>query len=1080
MAARVPSPERERALREAFAACLVQLVVLAAFFWTPLSQYFEVHYSAADLTQAMSLTRIEPGHRPGNQLQSDAVTQMQPWVLFNRDELLQGRFPLWNPWNGAGCPHFANYQSAVVSPFSVPFYVMDFKPALLVSAVLKLLMLGIFTYLFLREIGCGWIAAVTGGVMFEFAGHNSLLLYFPHVGAMFALPAGMFFAERALRLAADALREGRSARIVAPIAGLTVSLLVGLLAGNPEPFYFGCWGIGAWITVRILGLWRAHRRDARARVELLRVAGALALGCFLAAGLAAFQVLPFLEYLENSRVLEQRSMRQTPLDPRWWPLLVFPDALGNPSSAYNLSDTIPPPNYELVNMSYVGGAAMLLALLSPFVAWGRRGGRFFFFLAAAWFVYAHDLGGAYDLLAHVPTLDMAPMNRSQGLWNFAVACAAAVGLDALLKHGVARPDWARAGGWLLAAGALLVTALLGTDRLITEFAAVSSPNHRHFLAFVPAHLGSMTLWTAVAALCAAGLWLVRARVPRLVLGVAVGVSAFAQGGLLLSDYNPVSKDKFVFPVTPQIAELQSTIGDERLVILGQDAIPPDSNLVYRIKLLASYDGMWVRHFDHLYRDHFGDGDNWRPVLRGSHRSMKLFGARWVLAKWDWNFLDRGLAEFPKGKGHEPVRHELLPGRTVTQTFHPYDRNLSSVMVVLSTPRNVGNCTVRMRLEEVETGHVVSEQSITGREVQSTVYTGRHVTWPGEYALNPHGRPVVFRFEPHAESADRDFRITLSCEDGRPGESVFAWSMPVLGYGLGRSTYAGQPLAGELLFDWNAHEPRRWESVKRIGDYTLFRLRDAVPSLFVVGQSMVARSPGDALELVRSLSFDPRRLVVLGAGDAETRRHIQDSIAAAEARQIVQFTDSPFCYLVAPDGRTLAHIEDEATFLANRFQWRQVKRLPPSERAKYVILPDEDLDGMRKAGLRVRGPTTERDGPPEILEDTPNKLRLRLNRPSAGHLVLARAFDPGWKATVDGREAPVLRANYAFQAVEIPAGPCEVELRYLPDSLVRGLWIGAASLLAAAACVLSARRRHGAQAALARRPPGRAGPPLPLG
>lgn len=379
------SRSRWTGLREGSAAILVQALLMVAFFWTPLSRYGEVHYSAADLTQAMSLTRIEPGHRPGNQLQSDAVTQMQPWLLFNRGELAAGRFPLWNPLNAAGAPHFANYQSAVLSPFSVPFYVLDFKPALLASAMLKLLVLGAFTYLFLREIGCGWLAATVGGVAFQFAGHNVLLLYFPHVGAMCALPAGLYFVERALRRTSEALASGGRARLFPALSGLTASLVLGLLAGNPEPFYFASWGIGAWIVARLVGLWREHRGRA-ARREIAGAAGKIALSIAIAAGLAAFQVLPFLEYLRSSRVLEQRSMRQTPLDPQWWPLLLFPDALGSPSSYYRVSDTLPPPNYELVNVSYVGGIVVLLAALCPFVARGRRGWTFFPLFAVVWFV----------------------------------------------------------------------------------------------------------------------------------------------------------------------------------------------------------------------------------------------------------------------------------------------------------------------------------------------------------------------------------------------------------------------------------------------------------------------------------------------------------------------------------------------------------------------------------------------------------------------------------------------------------------------------------------------------------------------
>lgn len=1042
--------------REVIAAILVQALAMLAFFWTPISRYHEVHYSAADLTQAMSLTRIEPGHRPGNQLQSDAVTQMQPWVLFNREELSAGRFPLWNPYNAAGAPHFANYQSAVLSPFSVPFYVMDFKPALLVSAALKLLVLGLFTYLFLREIGCGWIAATVGGIAFQFAGHNALLLYFPHVGAMCALPAGMYFVERALRRTSEALAEGRRARLFPSLAGLTASLALGLLAGNPEPFYFACWGIGAWIVARLVGLWREHRASAPARRELLRDTGKIALALVLALGFAAFQVLPFLDYLEASRVLEQRSLRQTPLELRWWPLLVYPDALGNPSSFYRISDTVPPPNYELVNMSYVGGVVMLLAGLCPFVARGRRGWIFFTALAATWFVYSHDVFGAYDLFALIPTLDMAPMNRSQGLWNFALACAAAVALNALLQRNAPRA-WFAASWWWVVSGIALLACTIGADRIVGSFQDIPSPFHRWFLRAVPPHFSSMALWTLAGIAAVSVLFVVRQRHARAVLGIVVGLAVFAQTGWLLRDYNPVSPDPYVFPRTAAIEALKSAVGHERVAVLGRDGLPPDSNLVYGISQLASYDGMWMRDLDHLYRDHFGDSDNWRPILRGSHRSLRLFGTSYVLAKWDWNFLDAGLRDFGKNMALQPQRVELLPGRGATQTFHCYDEELSCVMVVLSTPQNVRDCTLRFRLEDVATGQVLQEQSISSRTIQSNVYTEKHVVFPGDFNLNPAGRPVVFRFPAIQKSKKRDFRIRLDCEDGRGADTIYAWHMPVLGYGLGVAFQADRKLPGELLFDWTCGEKDRLEAVTSVGDYTLYRLREPAPVYTLVDSAVVAKSDEDGFELVRSLSFDPRKLVVLGVGDEATRLAVTEAATEARQRLIVQFSDSPFCYLVSKDGKRLAHIDDEATFLAHNFAWNQVQRVAASERAKYVLVPDDDVAGRLEVGLRVvQVPATSTEAP-VIVEETPTRIRLRVSRKVPGYLVAANAFDTGWKATLSGTEVPVVRANYAFQAVEIPPGSWDVELRYMPDSLRHGLWIGLGSLLVSIGAYLASRR-----------------------
>src|SRR5687767_9721188 len=109
------------------AAALACCAVLLAFFQPALSRYSTAYYSPADISQTFSLTRVENGHVPENELLSDLAVQMQPWLMFNKSELAAGRLPLWNPYNGGGTPHLANGQSAVFSPFSLPFYVLPFR-----------------------------------------------------------------------------------------------------------------------------------------------------------------------------------------------------------------------------------------------------------------------------------------------------------------------------------------------------------------------------------------------------------------------------------------------------------------------------------------------------------------------------------------------------------------------------------------------------------------------------------------------------------------------------------------------------------------------------------------------------------------------------------------------------------------------------------------------------------------------------------------------------------------------------------------------------------------------------------------
>jgi len=82
-----------------------------------------------------------------------------------------------------------------------------------------------------------------------------------------------------------------------------------------------------------------------------------------------------------------------------------------------------------------------------------------------------------------------------------------------------------------------------------------------------------------------------------------------------------------------------------------------------------------------------------------------------------------------------------------------------------------------------------------------------------------------------------------------------------------------------------------------------------------------------------------------------------------------------------------------------------------------------------------------------LQDTPNCVTIRLTLDTPGYLVLADTWYPGWKATVDGRPARLMRANYAFRAVWLERGEHTVKMVYRPRSVVAGGIISMMALLA---------------------------------
>jgi hypothetical protein len=104
--------------------------------------------------------------------------------------------------------------------------------------------------------------------------------------------------------------------------------------------------------------------------------------------------------------------------------------------------------------------------------------------------------------------------------------------------------------------------------------------------------------------------------------------------------------------------------------------------------------------------------------------------------------------------------------------------------------------------------------------------------------------------------------------------------------------------------------------------------------------------------------------------------------------------------------------------------------------------------------------------PRFIEDNPTRQVLDVNLVSPGLLVVSEINYPGWQATVDGKQVPLLTAQYLLRSVALPAGEHQVEFRFEPASLQTGIKVssGAGILLVGVLLVefvrrLSRRRRR---------------------
>ena len=123
----------------------------------------------------------------------------------------------------------------------------------------------------------------------------------------------------------------------------------------------------------------------------------------------------------------------------------------------------------------------------------------------------------------------------------------------------------------------------------------------------------------------------------------------------------------------------------------------------------------------------------------------------------------------------------------------------------------------------------------------------------------------------------------------------------------------------------------------------------------------------------------------------------------------------------------------------------------------VAVTERALPGLTRAGAGPAPPPS----PARIVAYGAQRVVLDVSARRPGLTVLSDVHFPGWKATVDGRSAPIHQVDHMLRGVPVPAGSSRVELRYEPGSFTAGWIVSTAALLvfaAAGALVVRSRRR----------------------
>ncbi len=146
------------------------------------------------------------------------------------------------------------------------------------------------------------------------------------------------------------------------------------------------------------------------------------------------------------------------------------------------------------------------------------------------------------------------------------------------------------------------------------------------------------------------------------------------------------------------------------------------------------------------------------------------------------------------------------------------------------------------------------------------------------------------------------------------------------------------------------------------------------------------------------------------------------------------------------------------------------RVAPDAGSQLATILDPNFDPNREVVITANGATPGgpsgggnadgvRAASPVSLQYGSNRVTMDATLPQPGYLVLLDTYYPSWQAFVDGRSQPILRANYAFRAVALPAGPHRVEFVYRPSSFRAGIWVSLVTWIGVIVAVLWLRQRR---------------------
>lgn len=517
----------------------------------------------------------------GNPNLRDVTHQVQPWLLFLRNEMRAGRLPFWDPYQFSGSPYWSNGSGAPLFPLHLLFAALSAQLGFVLLPWLRVVIGGCGAYALARELGASRPAALVAALVFPLSGMITSFLLFP-MGNTHALVPWVL-------LAVERLAAGKGSW-----GGLAIAGGLQLLGGHPETPVF---------TAMIAGIYLLVRWSAR---PVAAWAGFLG-GWIAALAISAIQILPLYKtLLASGKWLHWDPSTPPPLGVvgELWLRFLLPDLFGNPARGtwwgpYNFAATAVYAGVLTIPLAFAGLAA------------ARRDRRW---LAVAVMtgialVCAYHLPGVRQILQTLPVIQRGIHHYLKFGVELGLALLAAAGCD----------RWLAGKGRGILAGAALGLPLLAVAwwRFGADWAARGLTRGQ----------AGWTVWAAGLLLALAlslllkekARWTVWPLLPALLIVDLVAAHAPTNPGLSAAK---------LYPETGAVRFLQGK--PERMAGLGT-AFHPDAAMVHGVYDVRGDSPVKLHRYEVVY-DELGTGDPvyFHPIDDWADPWLDRLGVRWVM------------------------------------------------------------------------------------------------------------------------------------------------------------------------------------------------------------------------------------------------------------------------------------------------------------------------------------------------------------------------------------------------------------------------------------------------------------------